>query len=380
MSSTATEEREALRDVARRFLEREEAGPRAYLDDATGHSPALWRAIAELGWTGLIIPEEHGGAGSSFAEMAVVLQELGRRLTPVPFLASAVVAATALTLAGSEEQRRRYLPPLAAGELIGTLASTGPDGRFGREGTGVTVHEDGSSYVLDGTASFVPDAHVAGLIVVAARDVAGSISLFLVPTPADGVRVEVTPSVDQTRRLCDVSFDAVTVGKEGLLRGDEGGSTLEAVLDHGAAAIAADCLGGAERVLEMSVEYAGSRVQFGRPIGSFQAIKHRCADMLMLVERTRSAVDLAVDALSRSSGDVARWISIAKAVAADAYASVAGQGVQVHGGIGFTWEHDIHLYLKRAKLDQALYGDSRYHLNRLATALLDDEGIVALDP
>jgi acyl-CoA dehydrogenase len=172
-----------------------------------------------------------------------------------------------------------------------------------------------------------------------------------------------------------VSFDHVPLSEDAVLGEDQGGAVLDAVLDCAAAAIAADCLGGAQRVLEMSVEYATSRVQFGRAIGSFQAIKHRCADMLMLVERSRSAVQLATEALARGAEDVPRWTSIAKAVCGDAYGSVAGQGVQVHGGIGFTWEHDIHLYLKRAKLDQALFGDSRHHLDRLADALLNGERI-----
>ena len=363
------EVREELRSITRRVLE--QRCPidrvRSLANDPIGFDEPLWREAAELGWLGLEIPESYGGAGMSFAELAVVLDELGRGLVPLPVLSSVVLGTSAILVGGSNEQRSEWLPALAAGERRLAVAMTGESGRVGFEALGVAATIGGGGVHLAGDAGFVADAHVADALVVAAR-VGESIQLMLVPAGADGVRVTVELSQDQTRRLATVEFDGVKVAHAARLSG--GDALYDWLIDRAAIALAIDSHGGARRAMETTVQYAKDRIQFGRPVGSFQAVKHRCANMFVNVETSRVAADVAARTLPVGPGKPSRWASIAKSHAADAYVAVADSGIRVHGGIGFTWEHDMHLYLRRAKLNQALFGSSLWHRERLAEMLV----------
>jgi alkylation response protein AidB-like acyl-CoA dehydrogenase len=331
------------------------------------------KQAASLGWTGLLVEERWGGAGAGMAEVIVVAEELGAHLVPMPFLASAVLGATALSAGGSEEQQRRWLPALAAGQLRSTALLTGPSGRTGAGLVDVQAVDDGDGVRLRGAAGFVLDGAGADLLVVAARRGGAALrggaadpDLFLVE--GGNARVETTEllSVDRTRRLASVVFRDVQVAAC-LPRSAE---AMQAMYDRGSVALAADALGTAQRALDMAVGYARQREQFGRPIGSFQAIKHKLADMYMLVQGATLAVEGAAGALDAGQ-DARRLVAVAASYARDAAVKVTGDAIQVHGGIGYTWEHDCHRLFKRAKFDEAFLGDPSVHRERLAALLLD---------
>ncbi|MFI5040376.1 MAG: acyl-CoA dehydrogenase family protein [Acidimicrobiales bacterium] len=365
--------RAELRGVARHVVT--ERSPmtsvRGLLDDPLGFDEDLWATAAELGWLGLELHEDYGGSDMSFRELGVVLDELGRGVVPLPFLATVVLGAGALVAAGSEAQREQWLPAVAQGERRLTVALGGRTGGYGLDAMEVTAAPLDGGWRLDGTAAFVPDAHAADAVVVAVVAPEGP-SLVLVPRSADGVAVDVTPAYDQTRRLCEVRLDGVLVEPSAVVGAPgRAGPVIDWLIERAGVALALDSHGGARRVMELSVDYAKERVQFDRPIGSFQAVKHRCADMFLAVEAARVAAETGARELPSSPGSPSSWASIAKSYAADAYARVAGAAVEVHGGIGFTWEHDLHLFLKRAKLSQAWFGSSAWHRERLVAALGD---------
>jgi alkylation response protein AidB-like acyl-CoA dehydrogenase len=364
----STEQRE-LRESVRRFLA--ERAPltrvRELMDATVGTDPDVWRqASAQLGLPGIAVPEEYGGAGFSFAEQAIVLEELGAALFAGPYLASAVLAATALLASDDEEAKKDLLPGIAAGETVATLAFTEDDGSWDPASTRLAAAQDGTGWRLDGHKSFVLDGHAADLILTVATTDRG-LSLFAAASTADGLTRRALPTLDQTRKLARLTFNdapARLVGEQGAAR-----AVLDRTLDVAAVALAAEQLGGAQRALDMAVEYAKVRQQFGRPIGSFQAIKHRCADLLLEVESLRSAVGYAAAAVAAGSTEVPVLASMLKAYASEVYSHVAGENIQIHGGIGFTWEHDAHLYLKRAKASELFLGDASYHRARLATRI-----------
>jgi alkylation response protein AidB-like acyl-CoA dehydrogenase len=368
-----TEEQEILRKTARDFLSRE-CPPRyvrEMMEDEIGYSKEVWRKMAELGWIGLIFPESVGGAGLTLVDLAVVLHEMGRVLVPGPFFSTVLLGGIALAEAGSPEQHKRYLRPLVAGELKATLALVEASGRWDAGGVELEARSDAGGYLLTGTKLFVPDAHTADLILVAARTERGraeeGISLFGVEVPKKGVTITLLPTLDPTRKLCEVVFDKVRVGPEELV-GPKGQAwkTISRVLDRAVVGLCAEMCGGAERVLEMAVEYAKVRVQFDRPIGSFQAIQHKCADMLLRVEGAKAATDYAAWAVANDTEDAPLAAATAKAYASEAYRSVAADAIQIHGAIGFTWEHDLHLFFRRAKAAEVLFGDPTYHRERVA--------------
>src|SRR5580693_2716010 len=379
--SDSTEQRE-LRESVRRFLA--ERAPltkvRDLMETADGTDPDVWRqASAQLGLPGIAVPEEYGGAGFSFAEQAIVLEELGAALFTGPYLASAVLAAAALLASDDTETMKDLLPGIAAGETVATLAFTEDGGSWDpasirlaatRNATtrNAATKDTTSGWRLDGHKSFVLDGHSADLILaVAATETDGKLSLFAVTGTANGLTRQALPTLDQTRKLARLSFNhtpARLVGEPGAAR-----AVLDHTLDVAAVALAAEQLGGAQRALDMAVAYAKVRQQFGRPIGSFQAIKHRCADLLLEVESLRSAVGYAAAAVSGSSSELAVLAPLVKAYASDTYFHVAAANIQIHGGIGFTWEHDAHLYLKRAKASELFLGDGSYHRERLATRI-----------
>jgi len=368
-----TEEQEELRASVRRFLA--DRAPmtavRELMETTDGLDVGVWRQAGDqLGLQGIAIPEEYGGAGFSFAEQAIVLEELGAALYGGPYLASAVLAATALLASPDEDARKAYLPGIASGATIATLAFTEEDGSWEPDAIRLAANpapdNSADGWQLDGRKSFVLDGHTADLILVLART-GDTLSLFAVPAEAKGLTRTALPTLDQTRKLARLDFAAVPATLIGSV--GDGTAVLSRTLDVAAIAQAAEQLGGAQRALDMAVEYAKVRHQFGRPIGSFQAIKHRCADLLLEVESLRSAVQYAAAAVAEDSAEVPVVAALVKAYASDVYFHVAAENIQIHGGIGFTWEHDAHLYFKRAKASELFLGDASYHREHLATRI-----------
>jgi alkylation response protein AidB-like acyl-CoA dehydrogenase len=369
MNLGVSEEHEELRASVRRFLADRApmARVRELMETDDGLDRAVWdQAGRQLGLQGLAVPEAYGGAGFTFAEQAIVLEELGAALYTGPYLASAVLAATALLASPDEGARRELLPAIASGQTIATLAFAEDSGSWDPASIAATAVKNGTGWKLNGHKSFVLDGAAAALILVVAGTDAG-LSLFAVEAGSAGLTRAALPALDQTRKLGRLEFAGVSAALVGA-PGDAA-AVLDRTLDIAAIALAAEQLGGAQRVLDMAVEYAKIRQQFGRPIGSFQAIKHRCADLLLEVESLRSAVSYAAAAVSSSPGEIPVLASLLKAYASETYFHAAAENIQVHGGIGFTWEHDAHLYFKRAKSSELFLGDGAYHRERLATRI-----------
>jgi alkylation response protein AidB-like acyl-CoA dehydrogenase len=369
-----SEEQELLRATARKFLENEcpSERVRALMATPEGMTAELWRKLAEQGWTGLTLPEAYGGAGLGLVDLVVLMEEMGRATLPGPFFSTVLLGAPLILDAGSEAQRKEWLPRIVAGEGRVTLALTEPNGRWDAQGVTVEAVESGGRVTLSGTKLFVHDAHTADALVVAARSTRGSageagISLFLVPRDTAGVQVSVLPTMDQTRKLCEVTLTGAAVARDALL-GDEGRGwpVLSRAIARATVGLCAEMCGGAQRVLEMTTEYAKIRIAFGKPIGAYQAVKHRAADMLVDVENAKSLTYYAAWAADEGVPEAPLAASMAKAYASDAFRRVAGAGIQLHGGIGFTWEHDVHLFFKRAKGSEVTFGDATYHRERVA--------------
>jgi alkylation response protein AidB-like acyl-CoA dehydrogenase len=361
-----SEEQEELRRSVRRFLEDKSPSTevRRLMETTEGYDPAVWSQMAEqLGLQGLAIPEEYGGSGFSYVELVVVLEEMGRSLLCAPYYATVGLAANALLTSGDDAAKKELLPGIASGETIATLAITEDSGRWDLDGIQLEAKKGGDGYTLDGHKMFVLDGHTANLVVVAARTDKG-VSLFAVDGDASGLTRTPLQTMDQTRKQARLEFSntpARLIGEDG---GAEAG--LNKTLDLAAVALAAEQVGGAQKCLDMSVEYAKVRVQFGRPIGSFQAIKHKCADMLLEVESAKSAAYYAGWAAAEDNDELPVVASLSKAYCSDAYFHAAAENIQIHGGIGFTWEHDAHLYFKRAKSSELFLGDPTYHRELLA--------------
>jgi len=372
-----TEEQEALRATARAFL-RDHSSPdrvRRAMATEAGWEPEVWRRIAgELGWTAILVPERYGGLGLTYVEIVALMEEMGAALLCVPFFSTVCLAANALLLGGTEEQKESYLPEIAAGKRTAALAHTGPAGRWDADGVEVLAEPVPGGHRLRGISSFVVDGHTADLLVVAARQPGSrgteGVSLFAVPATEPGIARRSLQTMDQTRKLAEVRFADVCVPRAALLGAEgRGWSALSRALDLGAIALAAEQVGGAARCLDLATAYAKQRVQFGRPIGSFQAIQHKCAEMLVRVESARSAAYYAGWAAAVGDPELPVLASLVKAYCSEAYFFCAAEAIQVHGGVGFTWEYDIHLYFKRARSSEALLGSPTYHRERIARAL-----------
>jgi alkylation response protein AidB-like acyl-CoA dehydrogenase len=369
-----TEEQELLRDTARKFLDSEcdTRFVRAMMATEAAVTPEFWGKLAENGWLGITYPEDDGGSGLGLVDLVVLMEEVGRAVMPGPFPATVLLGGAAIAEAGSPAQRHVFLPGIAAGEVKATLAATEPNARWDAAGITLAGREARGGFTLSGTKLFVPDAHLADVLVVAARTRDGStmedgVSLFLVPKGTPGVTVRVLPSVDETRKLCEVKFDNVAVPATALLGDLNGGwPALARVTDRAAVALAAEMCGAAQRVLDMTVDYAKLRVAFGKPIGTYQGVKHKCADMLIEIENAKSLTYYAAWAVDEAEPDAAMAVSMAKAAASDAGRKVCAAGIQLHGGIGMTWEHDLQLYLKRAKASEIALGDATWHRERIA--------------
>ena len=366
MNFAFTEEQEELRKTVRQFLDAKssEAAVREQMETEAGFDAAVWSQMAEqMGLQGLAIPEEFGGSGYSYVELGIVLEEMGRALLCAPFFSSVVLAANTLIQSGDDAAKAAHLPGIASGETIATLAFTEPSGKWDESGITMEASGAGDSWTLNGTKMFVLDGHTANLIIVAARTGKG-VSLFTVAGDAAGLTRTALSTMDQTRKQAKLEFSntpATLLGAEG-----EGWNTLSTVLDLAAVGLAAEQVGGAQKVLEMAVDYAKVRVQFGRPIGSFQAIKHKCADMLLEVESAKSAAYYGMWCAAEMNDELPSVASLAKAYCSEAYFHATAENIQIHGGIGFTWEHPAHLYFKRAKSSELLFGDPTYHRELLA--------------
>ena len=370
MRFSFSQEQLEFRSVVRRFLE--DRSPttevRRLMVTREGCDSQVWRQMSqELGLTAIHIPEIYGGQGFGVSELAIAVEEMGRALLCAPYFASTVLAATAILKAGTEEQKRALLPDIASGKTIATLAFTEANGRWDAGGVATTATPAGGKYKLDGVKSFVLDGHTADLVVVLARrpgsEGANGLSLFTLHGNPAGLQPEQLEAMDQTRKLARLTLSGV----EAELLGEEGkaGGPLQATLDIAVICLANEMVGGAERLRESAVEFANMRYQFGRDIASFQSLKHKAADMLLDVELAKSAAYYAAAAADEGDEELPALASLAKAAASDAYMQTAIHTVQIHGGIGFTWDNDTHLWFKRAKSSEVLLGGAAYHRERL---------------
>lgn len=370
MKFSFSDEQVAFRTTLRRFLS--EQSPtvevRRLMETANGYDGDVWRQMSQdLGLTAIHIPASYGGQGFGISELAITTEEMGRVLLCAPYFASTVMAATAIMKAGSETQKQTLLPGIAAGEVIATLAFTEAQGRWDEAAVAMTATPANGKYLLNGIKSFVLDGHSADLVVMVARRPGSTgtegLSFFTVAGNTAGLERVLLKSVDATRKLARLTCTNV----EATLLGEEGNAAgpLRETLDIAAICLANEMAGGAERLLEDAVAYAKMRVQFGRPIASFQSLKHKAADMLMEVELAKAGAYYAAAAADEGAEDISALASLAKATAADTYIQTAIHAIQIHGGIGFTWENDTHLWFKRAKSSEVFLGGSDYHRERL---------------
>jgi alkylation response protein AidB-like acyl-CoA dehydrogenase len=361
-----SDEQEELRRSVRQFLAGKSPASevRRLMETPTGYDPAVWEQMAgQLGLTGLIVPAECGGSGFGYGELVVVLEEMGRALLCAPYFSTVALGTNAILAAGDEDARKDLLPGIASGTVIATLAVAEEDGSWDSRAVRLEARRSGDGYILNGQKMYVIDGHIADLIIVVAQ-LDGGIAFFAVPAHADGLDRELVPTLDMTRKQARLAFNDTPARLIGSPNWAE--QALADTLDLAVIALAAEMVGGAQRCLDMSVDYAKTRVQFGRPIGSFQAIKHKCADMLLEVESARSAAYHAAWAAAAGSDERPAVASLAKAFCSEAYFHAAAENIQIHGGIGFTWEHDAHLYFKRAKSCELLFGDADHHRELLA--------------
>ena len=381
-----TEEQAMIRDTADAFLAEvsTSAAVRQAMATESGYDPELWQRICQdMFWQAIHIPEEHGGMGLGYVELVAMLEQMGRYLLCSPFYATVCFGVNALRVAGSEEQQAQYLPQIVAGATA-TLAYTDASGHWDAQAVSATCVGEGASFTLNGRYRYVPDGHTADLLVVAAREPgsqgASGISLFVLPAATAGVSRRWLPTMDQTRRLAEIELNDVVLDASMLLgEAGQAWSQLSRIIDLATIAIAADQVGGAQQSLDLSVAYMQERVQFGRVIASYQALKHKAADMMVKAEAGRSALYYAAciadEALAGTAlaDELPEAASIAKAYCSDAYFFNAGCGIQLHGGVGITEEYDIQLYFKRAKSTESFLGNSAWHRERLAQQLLDGE-------
>jgi alkylation response protein AidB-like acyl-CoA dehydrogenase len=364
-----TEEQNAMRATIREFLTAKspETEVRRLMATDIGYNPSVWKQMAdELGLQGLAIPESYGGAGFTQIELGIVFEEMGRAAFGGPFFASVALGASVLLFTDDDAAKSDYLPGIASGDLIATVALVEPHGSWELDAVQMQARPDASGYRLNGTKRFVLDGHNADVVFVAAR-IDGDLSVLAVSADAEGLTRTPLATLDQTRKQSRLDFDDVyarLIGRVG-----DGREVFARAGELAVVALAAEQVGGAQRVLDATVDYAKVRVQFGRPIGSFQAIKHKCADMLVQVETAKSASYYATWAAAEAPEELPVVAPMAKSYCSEAFMRCAADTIQIHGGIGFTWEHFAHIYFKRAKSSELLFGDPAYHRKRLAVQL-----------
>lgn len=367
MRYSFTNEQQQLRDTVQNFLSEVSTSStiRTQMDTERGFDTQVWHRLHnELGIGGIHVSPEYGGAGLSFVELAIVLEEMGRALLCSPYLSSCVFATTAIDRLGTDEQKGRYLPELVTGKKIGTVAQYEKSGIFEPDQITATV-EDGK---LTATKTLVTDAGVADtLLILAKNGQNGSPALFIADASDSNVQCRGLETVDWTRKLSEVTFDETSVELLGTT--NPSSDALDYLFNVGIAALANEMVGGASRLLDTAIEYSKTRVQFGRTISSLQAIKHKCADLLLEVEFAKSAAYRAAHAIADNDPELSQYCSLAKAVANDAYLKAGQECIQIHGGIGFTWENDTHLWFKRAKSSEVFLGNTAYHRERYLTVM-----------
>ena len=364
-----SEQQEMLKKTSRDFLATEcpKTLVRQMVSDEKGYPPELWHKMAELGWMGLAFPEKYGGTGGSFLDLAVLLEEMGRACLPAPFFSTVVLAGMTILEAGNETQKQELLPKIAEGKLIVALALTEPGGGYSADKVTVEAVADGNNYVISGTKLFVPDAHVADYIICVAKTT-GGVTLFLVDSESSGISYTILKTIAGDKQF-EVVFDKVKVPKENILgKEGQGHIQLQEVLRKATVAKCAEMLGGAQQVLEMTVDYVKDRKQFGVPVGTFQAVQHHCANMLTDIDTSRFVTYQAAWKISQGL-PYAKDAAMAKAWVSDAYKRVTKLGHQSMGGVSLMEDHDMPLYSKRAKSAELTLGDADFHREALAQAL-----------
>jgi len=375
MQFELTETQRTLKNTVRKFLASEcpMAEVRRLMETDTAFDAALWKKMAEQGWMGMLIPEQYGGFGMGMVDMAATLEEMGRALLPGPFFSTVLMAGALIESAGNEAQKQKYLGAIARGEARAAVAFTEHPPTPGPEGVHMKAKPAAGGYLLDGTKLFVADAAVADFIAVIAR-VENELAVLVVPRGTPGVTITPMSSIDFTRKAYEVRFESATVPSENMLAS---GPAAIAALGRGraiaTAGLVAEMTGGMQRLLEITVEYAKTRKQFGRPIGQFQAVQHQCADMLVYTESSRSAAYYAAYAIQENIPEAKLAVSVAKAYASEAYRETGNRAIQVHGGMGFTWENDAHLYYRRAKVSEQTFGDAAFHREQIAKLVVDPQ-------
>jgi alkylation response protein AidB-like acyl-CoA dehydrogenase len=371
-----SEEQQLLKNAARDFLEKEcpEAFVREMEENERGYTPEFWQKMAAQGWQGIVIPERYGGIGMTFTDLIVLLEEFGRALVPGPFISTVVLGAMPILEAGTEEQKKEFLPKIAAGKLTLTLALTEPSAKWDADGVAMPAKAEGDSFVLSGTKLFVPDAHVSDYMVVAARtketaNPEDGITLFLVDSKSAGIEFTVLKTIAEDKQ-CEVAFNEVRVPKANVLgEVDKGWPIIQSVKNKAAVAACAYLVGLSQMDFDTSLDYAKERIQFGRPIGSFQAIQHKFADMVIDVDGSRFITYKAAWALQENEPEAEMLVSMAKAWCNEATRRVVSHGQQIHGGIGFTKDYKIELYFRRQKWMELMWGDADYHRELVAQKL-----------
>lgn len=361
-----------LKDSAREFLSRhcKPARVRELMSTETANDDELWQAMADQGWTGLVIPEEYGGLGAELLDLAVVCEEMGNACLPGAFQAT-LFSTALIERAASPKQKSQYLEAIASGSLKATVAQLEETAHWDLDAINLKAVRDNGRFLVSGRKLFVPDAASADLLICLATN--GESPVILpVSKNADGVEVKSMPAMDETRKLYEVHFNNVSVNGADVFGADGNarGALLQAT-QVATVALCAEMVGGMQWILDTTVEYAKTRQQFGRPIGSFQAVQHQCADMLLMTESARSATYYAAWVVTEGAPNAGTAVSIAKAYCSDAFREVGNRGVQVHGGIGFTWEHDLQLYYKRSKASETMFGDATFHRERIARTVVD---------
>ena len=373
-----SKDQEQIQKEARLFLKKE--CPMEYVremfEDEKGFTDKIWAKMAELGWMGIRIPEEYGGIGLDVLDLCLVIEEMGRSLLPGPYFSTVVLAAEMLMEAGTQDQKQAHLPKIADGDERGTLALMEPDGGGDLSFIQMTAKKDGEGYILNGTKLFVPDAHTSDFIICSARTSTGDspdkgVTLFIVDTKAAGLSITPLITMDGTRKQCEVAFKDVKVSPDSIVgEVDNGWASLQRVISRALVCLCAENTGAAQKSMEVAVDYAKERHQFGVPIGAFQAIKHKCADMLPGVEGSRGLLYYAAWAMEEEDPTTAALAAAsAKTYSANALRDIATDTIQVLGGVGFTWEYDVHFYMKRAKANQVMLGDNAYYFEEISKIL-----------
>ena len=385
MEFSFTQEQRMIRDTAQAFLAEISSSNaiRNAMATEQGYEDNIWQRICtEMYWQAIHIPEEYGGMGLGYVELVVMLEEMGRYLLCSPFFSTICLGSNALIIAGTLEQKQQYLSQICEGSLTSTLAYTGKNGQWGADAVEVIVTTQDDNYLLNGTYRYVPDGHTAGLLIVAARDEGSSgengISLFTLDPNTPGVNRSWLPTMDETRKQAEIFLDNVTIAKKHLM-GEQSTAwpQLNKIIQLATIATAAEQTGGAQQTLDLTVKYTKERVQFGRPVAGFQAVKHQAADMMLRAEVAKSAVYYAACVAEEAinggplGGELAEAASVAKSYCSDGYFKNASEAIQLHGGVGFTWEYDVHLYFKRAKSSEIFLGNAAYHREQIAKILLD---------